>query len=79
MAADGLQFIERMRQIGAKTLVWDVKSSAGQLIGQVRWHSYGRGYAFFPVVLAQAYHRRELHEISDFIEDQTSKYWHDKT
>jgi hypothetical protein len=61
-----------MRQIGKKTLVWDVTSLDGALVlGQVRWFSLWRKYALTAITPGAVFDEACLREIADFVEERT--------
>lgn len=62
---NGLAFKKRIRKEGLKTDVYDVIEN-GIIIGQIKWYSRMRGYAFLP--------NKEIEPvIKDFINDLMTK------
>ena len=64
-AASSVRFVKKESKKGAKTETYDVVKS-GEVIGQVKWSSRIRGYAFLP-------EKEHEDEIKDFIKDLMSK------
>ena len=60
-----IKFVKKEAKKGAKTETYDVVKS-GEVIGQVRWSSRMRGYAFLP-------EKDHDTEIKTFIKDLMSK------
>jgi len=60
-----IKFIKKESKKGAKTETYDVVKS-GEVIGQIRWSSRMRGYAFLP-------EKGHDDEIKTFIKDLMSK------
>ena len=60
-----IKFVKKESKKGAKTETYDVVKS-GEVIGQVKWSSRMRGYAFLP-------EKEHEDEIKDFIKDLMSK------
>jgi hypothetical protein len=60
-----LRFNKKEKKIGAKTDTYDVLKS-GKIIGQIRWSSRMRGYAFLATPDCEP-------EIKDFIKDLMKK------
>jgi len=61
----GLTFTKQPKKKGAKTDVFNVTKS-GNVIGQVKWSSRMRGYAFLPTLDCD-------NEIKEFIKDLMAK------
>lgn len=66
-----LKFTLQPKKKGAKTETYNV-SKEGNLIGQIKWYSRMRGYAFLPTVDSSD-------EIKDFIKGLMSKRKEEKT
>jgi hypothetical protein len=60
-----IKFVKKSTKKGAKTDTYDVVKS-GEVIGQIRWSSRMRGYAFLP-------EKDHDDEIKTFIKDLMSK------
>lgn len=60
-----VKFVKKESKKGAKTETYDVIKS-GEVIGQIRWSSRMRGYAFLP-------EKEHDEEIKSFIKDLMSK------
>lgn len=60
-----IKFIKKKSKKGAKTEIYDVVKS-GDVIGQIKWSSRLRGYAFLP-------EKEHDEEIKTFIKDLMSK------
>jgi hypothetical protein len=60
-----IKFVKKESKKGAKTETYDVVKS-GEVIGQIRWSSRMRGYAFLP-------EKEHDGKIKDFIKDLMSK------
>lgn len=60
-----VKFVKKESKKGAKTDTYDVIKS-GEVIGQIRWSSRMRGYAFLP-------EKEHDEEIKSFIKDLMSK------
>lgn len=65
-AKSSLSFTKQTRKKDAKTDVYNVTKS-GTLIGQVKWSSRARGYAFLPTYDCEA-------DIKEFVKDIMSEY-----
>lgn len=61
----GINFIKQTKKPGAKTDVYNV-SKSGLIIGQVKWSSRMRGYAFLPTSDCED-------KVKEFIKDLMSK------
>ena len=66
----GLKFIKQPKKKGAKTDTYNV-SKSGNIIGQVKWYSRMRGYAFVPSKDCDL-------EIKEFVKDLMKKRREDK-
>lgn len=64
-SASSIRFVKKESKKGAKTETYDVVKS-GEVIGQVKWSSRMRGYAFLP-------EKEHEGEIKDFIKGLMSK------
>lgn len=60
-----LKFVKKQKKKGAKTDTYDVVKN-GNIIGQIKWYSRMRGYAFLP-------EKEHNDEIKNFIKDLMSK------
>jgi hypothetical protein len=64
-AKSNIKFIKKDKKKGAKTDTYDV-SKSGTIIGQVKWSSRMRGYAFLPTADSDA-------EIKLFVKELMNK------
>lgn len=65
-----LKFVKQPKKAGAKTDTYNVVKS-GNVIGQVKWYSRMRGYAFVPTKECD-------NEIKEFVKDLMKKRREDK-
>jgi hypothetical protein len=56
-----IKFIKKEKKKGAKTDIYDV-SKSGNIIGQIKWSSRMRGYAFLPTTDCDS-------EIKEFVKE----------
>jgi hypothetical protein len=66
-----LKFKKQTSKKGAKTEIYDVLKD-GNVIGQIKWYSRLRGYAFLPM-------KEHDTEIKDFIKDLMNKRREEKS
>ena len=60
-----VKFVKKEKKKGAKTDIYDVVKS-GTIIGQVKWSSRNRGYAFLPTTDCDS-------EIKEFVKELMKK------
>ena len=70
-----IEFSHRPRpSASGKTKIWDVLSYEDWELGEVKWHSRWRRYAFYPDRSDQTFFEQDcLRKIADFCEEQTAK------
>ena len=70
-SASNIKFVKQPRKKGAKTDTYNVLKN-GITIGQIKWYSRMRGYAFLPTTDCN-------NEIKEFIKDLASKRREEKS
>ena len=56
-----------------KTLVWEVVNAGGTALGQIKWNSMWRRYAFYPLAFT-LYEQDCLRSIADFCESASKTH-----
>jgi hypothetical protein len=70
-----IQFVDRGIPTGKKTRIWTVHPFDGvnSNLGEVRWYSPWRQYAFYPTSLS-LFEKECLRDIADFCESKTQDH-----
>ena len=69
------RYAETLLPPGRKTMIWNVLTNDGFVLGQVKWFTRWRRYCFFPAA-ETVYEQVCLREIAQFIEDRTHEHKH---
>lgn len=76
MISKWLEFVDRGKSDSGKTNIWAIYSSKTDdpiLLGEVRWYSAWRKYAFYPETLT-VFEEECLRDISFFVEQTTREH-----